>query len=207
MRLLAAGRASEVYDLGDGTVLRRFKAGGDPDREALVMEHARRHGFPVPRVVEVREDELVLERIAGPTMFAHLRRRPWPLAAYPLRLAALHKQLHAIGAPASLPAIGGGEALLHLDFHPLNVILSRRGPVVVDWTNARRGDPDVDVAMTCLIAATNGGRAGRAFASAYLRAFDTESVTTALPRATELRLDDPNLTDDERAAVRAFAGA
>ena len=31
MRLLAEGRASEIYDLGDGRVLRRFKAGGDQE--------------------------------------------------------------------------------------------------------------------------------------------------------------------------------
>lgn len=30
MRLLAEGRASAIYDLGDGRVLRRFKGGGDP---------------------------------------------------------------------------------------------------------------------------------------------------------------------------------
>jgi hypothetical protein len=40
-RLIASGRASEVLDLGDGRVLRRFKAGGNPRREALVMRHAR----------------------------------------------------------------------------------------------------------------------------------------------------------------------
>jgi hypothetical protein len=64
---LAAGRASEVFDLCDGRVLRRFKNGGHPGREALVMEHARPHGFPVPEVFEVRADGLVMEKIEGPT--------------------------------------------------------------------------------------------------------------------------------------------
>ena len=41
MKLLAEGRASEIFDLGDGRVLRRFKRGGDPGFEAGVMEHAR----------------------------------------------------------------------------------------------------------------------------------------------------------------------
>ena len=204
MRLLAAGRASEVYDLGNGTVLRRFKTGGDAAREALAMQHVRAHGFPVPRVLEVRPEELVLERIGGPTMLSHLRLRPWRLPAYALRLAALHKRLHEIEAPAGLPAVDDGTALLHLDFHPLNVILARGGPVVIDWTNARRGTPALDVATTCVILATNGGRAGRAFGAAYLRAFDRAAVAAALPRAIDLRLADPNVTEDERRALRAL---
>ena len=39
------------------------------------MEHARAYGFPVPQVLEVLEDALVLEGIDGPTMRADLRRR------------------------------------------------------------------------------------------------------------------------------------
>ena len=118
--MLAEGRASEILELGDGRVLRRFKAGGRPDREAEVMEHARAHGFPVPRVLEVREDSLVLERVDGPTMLAELRRRPWRLGSHARTLAELHARLHAIRFE--------GEQLLHLDFHPDNVLLSARGP-------------------------------------------------------------------------------
>jgi hypothetical protein len=65
VKLLAEGRASEIFDLGDGRVLRRFKRGGDPGFEASVMEHARAHGYPVPAVLEVRDDGLVLERVDG----------------------------------------------------------------------------------------------------------------------------------------------
>ena len=61
--MLAEGRASEILELGDGRVLRRFKAGGRPGREAEVMEHARAHGFRVPNVLEVRDDALVLKRV------------------------------------------------------------------------------------------------------------------------------------------------
>ncbi|MFI1467891.1 phosphotransferase family protein [Streptomyces wuyuanensis] len=38
--------------------------------------------------------------------------------------------------------------MLHLDLHPGNVILTQRGPVVIDWCNAGAGDPAADVAMT-----------------------------------------------------------
>ncbi len=202
MRLLAAGRASEIFDLGDGRVLRRFRAGGDPEREALAMRHARRHGYPVPRVLELTPDALVLDRIDGPTMFDELRRRPWTARRHGSLLAALHRQLHEIEAPPELPAIGPGDRLLHLDLHPANVILSPAGPFVVDWTNARRGDPAVDVALTWVIAATSGGRLGRISLRWFLPRFDREELRLALPAAAEFRLADPNVTDDERRAVR-----
>lgn len=202
MKLIASGRASEIFDLGDGRVLRRFRAGGNPEREALVMEHARTNGFSVPRVLEVAADALVLERIPGPTMFADLRRRPWGLPASARCLAELHLRLHEIEAPETLPAAGDGDRVLHLDLHPDNVILSPNGPVVVDWTNARRGDPALDVALTWVICATSGGVLARVFVRRFLSHFDRPEVTRALPQAVARRVEDVNVTDRERARAR-----
>jgi aminoglycoside phosphotransferase (APT) family kinase protein len=202
MKVIASGRASEIFDLEDGRVLRRFKVGGDPEREALVMRHAADHGYPVPRVLEVTADALVLERVDGPTMLADLRRRPWRLSRHAALLAELHKRLHEIAAPQGVPDTGKGDRLLHLDLHPDNVLLSPEGPVVIDWTNARRGDPALDVALTWVIAATSGGRQGRVFLRRFLPHFDREAVLEALPAAAERRIADPNVTDDEREAVR-----
>ena len=202
VKLLASGRASEILDLGDGRVLRRFKAGGDPEREALVMSHAERHGYPVPRVLDVTRNELVLERIEGPTMLASVRRRAWTLRAEMTRLAALHERLHRVRAPPGLPELGPGDRLLHLDLHPANVILSPRGPVVIDWTNAHRGEPAVDVALTWIIAATSGGPFGRLAMRWFLPRFDRAELAHALPSAAAFRVADPNVTDRERRAVR-----
>jgi aminoglycoside phosphotransferase (APT) family kinase protein len=201
-RVIGVGRASRIYDLGDGTVLRQTNASEDLDREALVMRHARARGYPVPGVLEVRPDGLVLERVEGPTMLADLRRRVWLLQRHVRTLVDLQRRLHAIDAPPGLGAAGEGSRLIHLDFHPDNVLLSPAGPVVIDWTNARRGDPALDVAMTWLIAAASGGLLGRAFVRSYLRDQDLGRVRAALPRAAERRLADPNVTDDERARVR-----
>src|SRR5438132_39917 len=42
-----------------------------------------------------------------------------------------------------------GAALLHLDYHLLNVMTDRsRVTGVLDWTNARAGDPRADLART-----------------------------------------------------------
>jgi streptomycin 6-kinase len=199
--LIAAGRASEIFDLGDGRVLRRFKSGGNPEGEALVMRHARDHGFPAPEVLEVDRDSLVLERVAGKTMLEVVFRRPWTLRRNMAILAALHERLHRIAAPPGLEAAGDGDTLLHLDLHPENVILSPSGPVLVDWTNARRGDPALDVAMTWVIAATSGGTLGRVAMRLFLKHFDRAVVLAALPIAAERRISDPNVTDEERDAV------
>jgi hypothetical protein len=44
-----------------------------------------------------------------------------------------------------------GEVICHGDYHPDNLILSPRGPVVIDWMNAVRGNPLADVARTSLM--------------------------------------------------------
>ena len=202
MKLIAAGRASDIFDLGNGRVLRRFKGGGDAEREALVMRHARGRGYPAPLVLDVVDDGLVLERVDGPTMTAALRRRPWTLRRGASVIARLHNELHEISAPPALREVGAGDRLLHLDLHPSNVILSTSGPVVIDWTNAHRGEPALDVALTWVILATSGGRASRLFLRSFLPRFDQDDLLRALPLAAEFRLADPNVSDAERDAVR-----
>ena len=97
----------------------------------------------------------------------------WP--GHARTLAELHARLHAIPY--------GGERLLHLDFHPDNVLLSRRGPVVIDWSNARAGEPALDVAMTWVICATSGGVLGRVFTRLFLRHVDRSAARRELPEA------------------------
>ena len=186
MKLLAEGRASEIFDLGDGRVLRRFKRGGNPELEARVMEHARAHGFPVPAVHEVREDALVLERVDGPTMLdaAELER-------HPAVLADLHRRLHEIPYE--------GATLLHRDLHPENVILSPQGPVVVDWTNAGAGEPAFDVALVWVILVGTGMPLAERFARDFVAHFD--GWEAGLEDAIVFRLADRNVTDEERARV------
>ncbi|HZT93735.1 MAG TPA: phosphotransferase [Gaiellaceae bacterium] len=205
--LIAAGRASEIFDLGDGRVLRRFKAGGDPEREALVMRHVRAHGYPAPEVLEIGPGWLVLERIEGETMFDAIASEPATMGDHAARLARLHDELHAIEAPVGLPAAGEGDRAVHLDLHPANVILSPSGPVVIDWANARRGEPLLDVAFTWLICATSSGvgRLGTEFADRFLACFDRDEVFRQLPLAAERRLADPNVLDEERDRIRALA--
>jgi aminoglycoside phosphotransferase (APT) family kinase protein len=156
--LLARGRAADVFAAGPGRVLRRYREGEPHDAavEAAVMEHARAHGFPVPEVYDAGGRDLVMARVDGPTMLADLSRRPWRVRAHGRTLADLHRRLHAIAAPDGLRCpLGRGEHLVHLDLHPDNVLISRDGPVVIDWSNASRGEAADDVALTWVIMATS----------------------------------------------------
>jgi hypothetical protein len=153
-------------------------------------------------------------------MLADLARRPWRVGRYGRTLAELHRRLHGIPAPERLPArLGRGDRLAHFDFHPENVLLSPRGPVVIDWSNASRGDAADDVALTWAILATSVvprplpfrvfARFGRRLlVDAYLGGVDAESARRRLPEIARLRLElDPHLLEPERRALAAMAGS
>jgi aminoglycoside phosphotransferase (APT) family kinase protein len=215
---IARGRDAEVYALGDGRILRRYRRPGPTDREMRVMAYARSYGYPVPRVYAHTETDLVMDYLDGPTMLADLVRRPWRLLRHAETLARLHRQLHAIPAPGDLPApLGEGGSLVHLDLHPDNVLLTRSGPMVIDWPNAGRGDGLADVAYTWVILATSrpqgwlpGGVAAigrRLFAAVFLARFDRRAVFAQLPVVAAARLADRNVRDDERVRLRRLLAA
>ena len=58
-------------------------------------------------------------------------------------------------AAALEPGSARPTVVLHLDFHPFNIMLTADGPVVFDWTNAALGPPAADVALAWVIAATS----------------------------------------------------
>jgi aminoglycoside phosphotransferase (APT) family kinase protein len=218
-RPIAWGRDADVYDLGGGRVLRRYRRPGPTDRERRVMAHARAHGYPVPQVYEWTATDMVMDRLEGPSMLADLARRPWRLVGHARTLAELHRRLHAILAPADLPApLGDGDRLVHLDLHPANVMLTPSGPMVIDWPNAGRGDGLTDVAATWVILRTSrleGSAAQRLvasigqrmFAAAFLAGFDRRQVLQHLPVVIAARLADRNVRDSERRLLRRLIAA
>jgi aminoglycoside phosphotransferase (APT) family kinase protein len=223
-RLLAHGRAADVYEVDDRRVLRRYRrvAPFATEREARLIEHVRAHGFPTPRVYDANETDLVLERVDGPTMVERMTRRPWTIGGQLRVLAALHDQLHAIPAPAWLDhaPMGGGDSIVHLDLHPLNVLLSPSGPMVIDWTNAGRGSGMADVVLTWLLLRTGvpddnavlkaaAAIGGRHSARRFIAVADpsAQAIRQYLDIAARYRLDDPNLLDAERRAIQALLRA
>jgi aminoglycoside phosphotransferase (APT) family kinase protein len=214
---LAEGRDSEIFEHGPGRVLRRARDGRSLVPEAEVMRYVLAAGYPVPAVHDAGEGWLVMDRLDGPTMLDAAVSRPWRIGAYGRLLADLHRRLHALAAPAGLPVAGvPGDRLVHRDLHPLNVLMTARGPVVVDWANAAAGDPAYDVADTWVLFATAdvpGNRAERALAAVgrrlFLRAFlaglDSEAADAAVPAAVEHRLHDRNMSEREKARMRRMA--
>ncbi|HEV7524645.1 MAG TPA: phosphotransferase [Acidimicrobiia bacterium] len=151
MKLLASGRDGDIFEFAPGLVLRKTRDGRSIAHEARTMRYVAEHGYPVPHIEEVRADgtEIVMERIDGPMMMDAMVRPISKLGEHLRLLADLHDRLHEIPAPDWLPAMpNGGDRILHLDLHPMNVIMAANGPVVVDWPNARRGEPMADVALT-----------------------------------------------------------
>ena len=122
---------------------------------------------------------IVYERVDGPSMGGVLVARPWTLFRLAGQLAELHAAVHrasGAGLPsrrerlqraiAGAPRLSGdakaavlqalarlpdGDRLCHGDFHPFNVLMAARGPVLIDWLDAASGPPAADVARTILL--------------------------------------------------------
>ncbi len=122
---------------------------------------------------------IVYERLDGPSMLDVLVRRPERLPELAAQFARLHAMVHdgmgtglpslraamkdAIGqttrltdevkarACRAVDALPDGAAVCHGDFHPGNILMTARGPVVIDWMSATRGPATADVARTVLL--------------------------------------------------------
>jgi tRNA A-37 threonylcarbamoyl transferase component Bud32 len=215
--LLAAGRPADVYLLGADRVLRRYRepyaADFDARREAEVMTCARERGFPVPQVYDAGRADIVMTRVGGLSMLASVARRPWTGRSQAQTLARLHGQLHAIAGLPWLPApFGGGDALVHLDLHPDNVLVTSQGAMVIDWQNAARGPAGADLAKTWIILATASvpgstaqaamlKAARRLFLSSFLSHVGARAARSFLPPVGEAWIANPRTSDLERAAT------
>lgn len=228
-RKLASGRDADVFELADprlqDRVLRRYRNGRSSEREAAIMRQARTHGYPSPAVFDVGGPDMVMERVAGPTMLQVIGQKPWTIWRHARTLARLHHELARIPplewmGPFPPPEVSGivpatGSALLHLDLHPDNVMLSPNGPVVIDWSSSKRGEIDAAIALTWVIMATSelpfSGLKGRVFSAlrwtlvqAFLHHAGRAGALRHLPAVAEVRLNDRNIRPSEQAAIHAL---
>ncbi|HLH74152.1 MAG TPA: phosphotransferase [Chloroflexota bacterium] len=161
--------------------LRVFPTGRErnAEREAAVMRSALAAGVPVPKIdaegIWNGHAALLLTWCAGHTLAQAALNHPWELLALGVAFGRAQAKLNAVPAPAILwsdperwiTRAGPDEMalaarlraetdrpdrLLHLDYHPLNVLVE--GPRVtgiLDWANALAGDPRADFARTTTI--------------------------------------------------------
>ena len=222
--LVGTGRSADVYDVGNGRVLRRYRDRREPATvaaEAEVMVRARAFGVPVPEVFDVSGVGIVMERVSGPTMLEFVGRRPWTVHAQARSLARLHELVHQVPAsglatPRSATTQDlDGDVLLHGDLHPKNVILTAGGPMLIDWEGARHGPAIDDVAITWALLAFSdipGPRLEAAAAQGVRALFIRSFVRAAGPlddawrmTAIRRRLADPHVLPSEAARMRKLA--
>ncbi len=142
-------------------------------REVVAMQAAAAGGIPVPQVHRkgVWQDRpaLLLSWVAGKALAQQLRANPRFVLQLGIAFGRTQAAIHAVSAPTGMATTdwiewAGDEtelkarlynlptrrtALLHLDYHPLNVMVQgSQVSGVLDWTNAQAGDPRADFART-----------------------------------------------------------
>ncbi len=122
----------------------------------------------------------IYERVGGPTLWSLIVAEPSRAATFGVMLGELHARVLSTVPPVSLPRQGDRLrcklrrasasfdvpyaesvaripdlrqtiSVCHGDFHPGNIVMSPRGPMIVDWFDACRGDAAADIARSSLL--------------------------------------------------------
>lgn len=158
-------------------VVRTFPEGSDAvaEREYVAMRAAAEHGVPVPTVIMKGEADgwpvLVTTFAPGIAVTQQLARQAERAHAIGLAMGDAMGRLHEVTAPEGLvrseeawiaragPAVADlrplfirmtdTNRLLHLDFHPNNVLMDdERVTAIIDWENTLAGPPHIDLARS-----------------------------------------------------------
>ncbi|MFD3405844.1 phosphotransferase [Kribbella sp. NPDC058693] len=204
-RPFAFGRDADVYNIDEDWVLRRYRDGHPVRDEADFMRHVAKYGYPVPAVREIEGPDMIVQRLDGPTLGDAAIAGDLNATEIGQIHADLHRRLQAIPVASGRP----GLVVVHGDLHPLNVMATADGPVVIDWRNAREGMAEFDVALTAIIFAQVALDPAYADLAELLRdalgVYLANSIdpTPGLPAALEYRGNNPTLTPAELALLPA----
>jgi aminoglycoside phosphotransferase (APT) family kinase protein len=155
---------------------------------------------------------VIMERIEGPDLLTLLGRRPWLLLWVGRICGEVHARIHATKASRRMPALRDvlrqwmessdrvpehlarfaldilkglpdGDSLCHGDFHPGNILMAGKTPVVIDWTNATRGDPAADIGRSLVLFRIGEPPPGSPALVRYLHVLGSKIVTWGYLRA------------------------
>jgi aminoglycoside phosphotransferase (APT) family kinase protein len=147
------------------------------DRWGVIMSRIKGQNF-ASILSDGRQSRPYMEEMARLHVAIHLHQAP----GLPALKARLCDEIRAAGTKLgdTLPLQGlldrlaklpDGDWLCHGDFQPSNVMGSPGSASIIDWPNAARGDPAVDVCQSWLLM----GRSDEALASAYVDTYARES--------------------------------
>ena len=122
---------------------------------------------------------IVYERVTGISMLQDMNVRPWTGFRHARALAELQAKINTLSVPGLysyreglanairraphlsddlrasvlnlLPTLPNDNRLCHGDFHPGNIMLTDKGPLVIDWMTACLGSPWADFTRTSLL--------------------------------------------------------
>lgn len=146
-------------------------------RERIALEACEKGGLPAPRVETAGEVQgvpaVVLSWCPGKPLLSVIENHPWSVWRMGRLFGRMQARLHALTPPAELVAkapddwvwrVGDKHAalaahvlslqpsidsLIHMDFHPLNLIVDGATVTgIVDWAGAAAGDRRADLART-----------------------------------------------------------
>lgn len=122
---------------------------------------------------------IVYDRVDGPSMLKELLSNPGKLEHFAGLFAALHADIHSVkikklpsqhqrlkekicnakplnndlkqAALKVLKSLPDDNVLCHGDFHPDNILMTSKSPIIIDWNDATKGVPEADISRTLLL--------------------------------------------------------
>lgn len=168
-------------------------------RETATIRAAIASDLPVPAVraegIWQEHPAMLLAWCPGETLLAAVARQPWRVWSFGAMFGRIQARIHATTAPEALrqspdmwldwrgpldtrlrnrlrATATRTDTLLHLDYHPLNVMTDgQKITGVLDWPNGRAGDPRADLARTLVILRFPAALSVRPHEAAVVRVF------------------------------------
>lgn len=166
LKLFKQGISRHTVEIEEGLTRMVYASGLPIPAVGQIIESEGRYG-------------LEYERVEGISMLEALVRRPFKFAPFARQLAELQADIHNRRLPEmpsqlerlrhkinhasqlsdnlrqaalkALERLPDGDKLCHGDFHPGNILLTARGPVIIDWIDASRGSPLGDISRSMLL--------------------------------------------------------